>query len=216
MDEKEKLLKTIDDLLRRFPEVEKSWYHSGMGGWFINISDYESLMTEVLSLIPHIYGFGHPNSQRVINAYNQQSLKGLKIVKGIIEGTKNNIEKGLISEITESITIDIKTDFLNSAQEFIENDQKDPAAVLGCVVLEDSLKKLAKKNGIEGVQSKEMSVVANTLLSKKIIDKFTHSSILSFRNLRNAAFHAQWDEISLESVRLLLTFLPIFINRFKV
>jgi len=216
MDEKEKLLKTIDDLLQRFPEVEQSWYHSGMEGWFRNTSAYEALMTEVLSLIPHIYGFGHPNSQRVINAYNQQSLKGLKIVKGILEGTKNNIENGLISEITENITIDIKTDFLNSAQEFIENDQKDPAAVLGCVVLEDSLKKLAKKNGIEGMQNKEMSVVANTLLSKKIIDKSTLSSILSFRNLRNAAFHAQWDEISLQSVKLLLTFLPIFINRFKV
>ena len=31
MDEKEKLLKTIDDLLQRFPEVEQSWYHSRMG-----------------------------------------------------------------------------------------------------------------------------------------------------------------------------------------
>jgi len=216
MDEKEKLLKTIDDLLKRFPEVEQSWYHSGMEGWFRNTSAYEALMTEVLSLIPHIYGFGHPNSQRVINAYNQQSLKGLEIVKGILEGTKNNIENGLISEITENITIDIKSDFLNSAQEFIENDQKDPAAVLGCVVLEDSLKKLAKKNGIGGMHNKELSVVANTLLSKKIIDKSTHSSILSFRNLRNAAFHTQWNEISLESVKLLLTFLPIFINRFKV
>ena len=216
MDEKEKLLKIIDDLLQIFPEVEQSWHHSGMEGWFRNTSAYESLMTEVLSLIPHIYGFGHPNSQRIINAYNQRSLRGLQIVKGILEGTKNNIENGLISEITENITIDIKTDFLNSAQEFIENGQKDPAAVLGCVVLEDSLKKLSKKNLIEGMQNKEMSVVANTLLSKKIIDNSTHSSILSFKNLRNAAFHAQWHEISLESVKLLLTFLPIFINRFKV
>ena len=168
MDESEKLLKTIDNLLQKSPEVEQSWYHSGMEGWFKNTTAYESLMTEILSVVTYIYGFGHPNSQRVINAYNQESLKGLKIVKGILEGTRNNIENGLIAEITENITINIKTDFLNSAQEFIKINEKDPAAVLGCVVLEDSLKKLAKKNKIEGVQNKEMSVVANLLLSKKL------------------------------------------------
>ena len=216
MYEKEKLITIIDNLLKKFPEVEQSWYYSGIEGWFENTSAYESLMTEILSLIPHIYGFGHPNTQRVINAYNQQSLEGLRIIKGILEGTKNNIENGLLTEITENITINIKTDFLKSAQEFLENNQKDPAAILGCVVLEDSLKKLATKNKITGMQNKEMSVVANTLLSKKVIDKSTHSSILSFKNLRNAAFHAQWNERSFESVKLLLTFLPIFINRYKV
>jgi hypothetical protein len=58
-----------------------------------------------------------------------------------------------------------------------------------------------------------LSVVAQSLLSKGVIEKSTNQSISGFKNLRNAALHAQWSEVSKESVTLLLSFLPAFIEK---
>ena len=75
MNQTEKLIKQIDVLLSRFPGIEESWTHSSsLGGLFKDNTGYESLMTEILSLIPHIYQYGHPNTQRLIAGYNQHSL----------------------------------------------------------------------------------------------------------------------------------------------
>ena len=190
MNRAENLIKQIDQLLTKFPEVEESWYSSNMGGFFQDKVGYETLVTEVMSLVTHIYGNHHVHSQRVFHAYNQTSLNSLRQMKGVLVGTKENIMNGLIDTITENITVDIKTDFLETAREFNEKGDKDPAAVLACCVLEDSLKKLAVKNGINDLQDKLMGEVAKSLFSKDIIEKTTLSAIVSFKNLRNAAFHA--------------------------
>ena len=59
-------------------------------------------------------------------------------------------------------------------------------------------------------------MVINSLLAQKAIEKSTHATLMSFRPLRNAAFHAQWHEVSLEAVMMLLMFLPIFIEKHGV
>ena len=163
-----------------------------------------------------IYGSNHIHTKKVITNSNYASLDSLNHMKGILLGTKNNIENGLIDSMIENITVDIKIDFLTTAQEFAEQEHKDPAAVLACTVLEDSLKKLATKHNLNNLQSKEMSVIANSLFSNRIIEKSTKSSIFGFKDLRNAAFHAQWNEVSLETVKQLLTFLPIFLEKHKI
>jgi hypothetical protein len=211
------LLTQIDTILERFPSVRQSWkYERTIGGWFDDKTGYESLMTEVLSFLEHIYGKGHPHLQRAAKWYSEDSLEGLKSIQGIVEGTRANIECGFVDKLESKLVIDIKTDFLATAQEFADAGDKDPAAVLAASVLEDSVKRLAARHNLDHLKNQEMSVVANGLLSAKVIEKSTHASILAFRNLRNAAFHAQWHEVSLESVKMLLMFLPAFIENHNV
>lgn len=217
MDQSSKeLIKKIDDLLNRFPVVKSSWHSSTMGGSFSDTVGYESLVTEVISLVTHIYGGGHPHTQRVINAFNQSSLYSLKQMEGILIGTKTNVDGGLLTNMKSRIILDIKSDFLDTANELMDDGAKDPAAVLACTVLEDTLKRLAVVNGIDDVQDKEMSVVSVALLKEGAIEKSTNKAILSFKDLRNATFHAQWDQVSEETVRMLLTFLPTFIEKHAI
>lgn len=196
--------------------MKGSWYSSNMGGHFQDTVAYETLITESHGLIAHIHSKGHPNIQRTIHAINQASLHSLEQIEGILQGTKTNLESGLLDELTSNILIDLKTDFLTTAQQLVAEGQKDPAAVLACVVLEDSLKRLAVRHGLRGLADKEMSVVAGSLLAKGIIEKTTNQSIQSFKGLRNAALHAQWAEVSLESLKLLLVFLPDFIEKHRL
>jgi len=209
----QKLLSQIDRLLAKFPPVKQSWYSTTMGGNFKDTVGYEALITECYELLAHIHSGGHPSIQRTIHAINNASLYSLEQVEGILQGTKTNLEAGLLDDLMSKILIDLKADFLDTAQQLIEEGQKDPAAVLTCVVLEDSLKRLAQKHGIEGLANKEMSVVAGSLLTKGVIEKTTNQSIQSFKALRNAALHAQWTEVSVESLKLLLVFLPAFMEK---
>lgn len=212
-DPSAKLLAQVDALLALFPDVKASWLSANMGGGFKKPVEYECVITQSISLVRHIYGVGHPHTQRVVNFVNEGSLYSLQQIEGLLLGAKTDLANGLIQDLTSRIVIGIKSGFLETASAMADEGQKDPAAVLACIVLEDSLKRLAVKHNIPNAADKEMSVVTNMLLSKKIIEKSTNQAIRSFLGLRNAALHAQWHEVSIESVKFLLAFLPSFIEK---
>ena len=62
------LLLRIDNLLSRFSRIKAGWNSSTYASGFNDTVGYEALVTEVISLITHIYGNGHPHTQRVLHA----------------------------------------------------------------------------------------------------------------------------------------------------
>jgi hypothetical protein len=210
----DELIANTEALLRRFDGIESSWqYSQTMGGWFKDKEGYEALMTELISLMHHIYGDDHPHYQRIIYFHNQHSLEGLLSSKGVLIGPIEVLKKGYLENLSKRLAVEISTDFLSAARDLAEAGEKDPAAVLACSVLEDALKRLASRNGFSELANQELSVVANSLLARKVITKTTHASVIGFKTLRNAALHAQWNEVSLEAVRLLIAFLPTFLEQ---
>ena len=209
----ETLIAQIDQLLAQFPAVKQSWFSSNMVSGFKRNVEYEAIITEAISLVTHIYGPGHAHVQRVIHAVNDGSLRSLEQIEGVLVGTRSNLVNGLLDDLRSRIAVDLKSGFLETAQQLAAEGQKDPAAVLGCIVLEDTLKRLATKHSIDNASDKEMSVVAGLLYSKGVLEKATNQTIQGFKGLRNASLHAQWTEVSLESVKLLLVFLPAFIEK---
>ena len=203
----------VDELLSRLGAVKKTWWSSNMGGGFKDTVGFEAMYTEAIPLLAAIYGRGDPHYQRVIHFYNESHLHALEQTEGLLLGTKANLESGILDDIRSKILVDIKSDFLETSRLLLDEGQKDPAAVLACIVLEDSLKRLAQKAELKDALDKEMNVTAGLLFNADIIEKSTNQSIQNFKNLRNAALHAQWDQVSGESVALLLAFLPVFIEK---
>jgi HEPN domain-containing protein len=206
----------IDELLRQITPLKGTWWSSNMGGGFKDTVSFEAIYTETISLIAAIYGKGKPHYQRVIHFYSEGHLHALEQTEGLLIGTKKNLESGLIDDLKSKVLIDIKTDFLETANNLLNEGEKDPAAVLACIVLEDSLKRLSSKSNLKEAKNKELSVVAGLLYRAGIIEKSTNQSIQNFKNLRNAALHAQWEQVSAESVGLLLTFLPMFFEKHEI
>lgn len=214
MDKRAKaFIDKLDDLLSRIDPLKSTWWSSNMGGGFKDTVAFEALYTEAISLLASVYGTGHPHYQRIIHFYNEGHLRALEQTQGVLLGTKSNLESGLLDDLRSKVLIDIKSDFLETARGLLEEGKKDPAAVLACIVLEDSLKRLAQKFNLKEAQDKEMNVTAGLLLSAGVIEKSTNQSIQNFKNLRNASLHAQWAQVSAESVGLLLAFLPMFIEK---
>ena len=184
-----------------------------MGGGFKDTVSFESLYTEAISLLASIYGTKNPHYQRIINFYNEGHLAALQQTEGLLLGTRNNLQSGLLDDLRSQVLIDIKSDFLKTARNLLEEGEKDPAAVLASIVLEDSIKRLAARHALKEAEDKEIGVAAGLLLKAGAIEKSTNQSIHNFKNLRNAALHAQWDQVSRESVSQLLAFLPMFIEK---
>lgn len=214
MDKRAKaFIEKLDELLTRIGPLKETWWSSSMGGGFRDTAGFEAIYTEALSLLASLYGKGHIHYERILHFYSEGHLQALEQTEGVLLGTKGNLESGFLDDLRSKVLLDIKSDFLETARGLLEEGQKDPAAVLACIVLEDSLKRLAQKSNLKEAQDKEMNVTAGILFSAGIIEKSTNQSIQNFKNLRNAALHAQWDQVSAESVGLLLAFLPIFIEK---
>jgi hypothetical protein len=213
MEQDDRLIALIEAILPKFEQVAASWSRNENGyGGFQNIVLKHALEMEVCALADYVYGSKHPNAEMIRSAIGGSTMTHLQSAQGLLMGTASAIRNGLLDDLQTKILLDVQSDFIDAARAALENDSKDVAAVLLCVVLEDSVKRLATKSNQDQLLGKEFSVVVLGLFKASTITKATKGVLLSHTDLRNSAMHAQWDEVSAESVQSLLGFLPMFIE----
>ena len=128
---------------------------------------------------------------------------------GVLKSIKSEIELGLVGNIQLQAQGGIFGDFITLARESL-NDSKDVAAVLVSAALEDTLKKFALHNGLD-VDDKDMSQVIKALKSQGSLIGPQASLVKSYVQLRNKAFHAEWDKIEKETVNSAISFIETFL-----
>lgn len=216
MSKESKLIEQIERVLAKFPAVEATWHSSNMAAGFRNAVAYHSLRTECTALINFVYGIEHPQASEFRRTIRRESLHDLNSAEGMLRGAIEAIRHGLLNDLRTEILLDVQADFLSAAQTAVEGGAKDVAAALSAVVLEDSVKRLAAKHGLDGLENQEFTVVVTGLFKADVITKATKGALLAHKDLRNAALHAQWHEVSPEAVQALLYLLPVFIEQHGV
>lgn len=213
MDQRDRLIALIDAMLPKFEQVAVSWTEGSQGyGRFRDTVLKHALEIEGCALADHIYGRGHPNAEMIKDALVGSTMHHLRSAQGLLIGTASAIRNGLLEDIQTRVLLDVQGDFIEAARVALNNDSKDVAAALLCVVLEDSVKRLAIKHGQTSLLGKDFSVVVVELLKADVITKASKGVLLSHTDLRNSALHAQWHEVSVDAVQNLLGFLPMFIE----
>ena len=82
--------------------------------------------------------------------------------------------------------------------------------MLVSAALEDTLKRFALQNQLD-VAEAEMAQVVNALKSKGLLKGPQASIVQSYVQLRNKAFHAEWDKIEKETVNSAISFTETFL-----
>lgn len=216
MSHDSKLIEQIERVLAKFPAVSATWHSSNMSHGFRDTVAYYALRAECISLIDHVYGAEHAQARVFHRNISNETLHHLQAAEGMLRGTIESIKHGLLEDIRTQVLLDVQGDFLAAADSALSSGAKDVAAALSCVVLEDSVKRLAAKNGLDDLADKEFSVVVVGLFRAGAITKATKGALLTYKDLRNSALHAQWHEVSAEAVRALLYFLPVFVEQHGV
>lgn len=209
---KEKILSRIADLLSINQNVIKSQGEA----W--NIGDMEKATLGTLTLFKIAYGDNSKQEQFLINlrqAYyvnvSGASLWNIMIyVNSSLETLREEIELGFIDSIEKKAFGEVYGDLLTLSKELIDKNYKEAAVVLACGALEDSFKKYSQYQGLDTYDA-ELSKVINSLKAKSLLKGAQAGIAQSYVQLRNKAFHAQFDKIDTPEIKSLIAFVEAFI-----
>ena len=124
------------------------------------------------------------------------------------------MENDLLGNIKGLLQADIFADFLEIGEHLLAEGYKDAAAVTIGAVLEDGLRKLCDKNGIDTMRPNGSRLTIdplNTELAKQAVySKLTQKQVTSWAHIRNKAAHGEYDEYDKSQVKMMLLFVQGF------
>ncbi len=145
------------------------------------------------------------------------NLSRIDFLRGVVRLLKENR-----IPFREIAAAEIFSDFLEMAEHLLEENFKDPAAVLVGGVLEEHLRKLCVKNSLPlefintkgDVKPKKADTLNSDLMTAGIFTKLDQKSVTAWLDLRNKAAHSLYSEYTKEQVALFLQSVRDFITRY--
>ena len=122
----------------------------------------------------------------------------LQKVFGLLKSAYEEMKHGLFKKFEYLVMAETFDDFLDHAEKFHKANQKKEAAILAAIVFEDSIKKIAKKNGIETNQT--LDPLIKELIKAEVFNAIEGKRITGYVPLRNSALHANWEEFDIKNV----------------
>ena len=111
-----------------------------------------------------------------------------------MESAKEEVEKGFLYKIERLVSTDLFDSILEHAEYLLSKGHKDPAAILGRVVIEKTLKEIAERETIELPDNVKLSKVNEILWKNQIYDKIAWRLIQGYIDLGNFAAHGDFDK----------------------
>ena len=211
MNLKDNILNRIDELLRKEPDR-------------VSLVEAGEISLAVTSIFEIIYGTCSPQLELVERVrkqvYENKNTRHsdeyfnarifVQHLHGFLRNLALDIRGGRIANVQSEARGEVLGDFLVLAREALKEGEKDVAAVLACAALEDALKRCASDRGLN-VEDKNMSSVVNALKSKGVIRGAKGQILRGYVQIRNKAFHAEWDAIDDASVSSIIGFTERFL-----
>jgi hypothetical protein len=168
-------------------------------------------LTKVLNIITVVFGTQSPHFVHLATLTTGSMTHSYEIypVVGLIEGALDDLEKGYLLGQEFFIAGDIFDSVLEQAKNLNQNVHRDPAAILARVVLENALKRLARREGLDDNQ--KASRLNDELKRIGIYPQPQWRLIQAWLDIGNAAAHGRFDEYNEEDVQRLLKDIEAFL-----
>jgi len=206
------LQKTGEKLVNLIP-IAVDWINES------RIAEYHQWFNSVANLI----NFVAPTNSifivecnRLMNDIGLQKGLHIRFVKkmyGLLNSALEDWKAGFLRKIEYIVAAETFDDFLDHAALYHKGNKKIESSVLASAVLEDTLKKIAKKNE---VNPKGLSIehLIDELIKKDVFTPVKGKRIKGFASVRNHALHAEWDEFDIQDVGELIKGLKDLIDQF--
>lgn len=196
------------DLTTRFDELAKvPGFAVSSTGTYVRggaVGEVQQWMVEVTNLVSIATGRRGTHWEQaqaaLLRANSESPLKveTIHVMRGVLAATRTDRERGLLSQIEYSIFAEAFDDFLDNAASLHKSGQLEGSAVLVSAVLEDTVKKIARKNQLAPAPTLEPAI--NDLVSAGVFTPVMAKRVKAWAAVRTAAFHARWNEIDLKAV----------------
>ncbi len=173
-----------------------------------------------LSFIAGLFGEDHVYytefKVNVNGTYGSRTRIGISILNAI----KNEIEQGWLTTIKSLITAEVFSDFLEMSLHLLDNNYKDPAAVMIGSILEEHLRQLCIKNGVEltyqkgdEVKPKRADTLNTDLVKQGVYNVLEQKGVTAWLDLRNKAAHGHYNEFVIAQVKEMYSGVLGFLQR---
>ena len=156
------------------------------------------------------------NSHAALAKFGEHNSYNVPLLAGILQALRADYEADYLVTVEELIHADIFGDFLDMAKYLLSEGYKDPAAVIIGGVLEEHLRKLCGKHGIQVVVSgrpKKADSMNAELATASVISKLDQKNVVAWLDLRNKSAHGKYSEYSAQQVELLHQSVQDFLTR---
>lgn len=192
------LLKRFDELIKRGEGLLK--FSSSR-----DFAELDAWETACLHLVDKTFGEESVYYERLSDALdipNRQARKDHGVA--IMEGAKEEIEKGFLYKTKHFIAVDLFDSILEQAEYLLDRGFKDAAAILGRVIIENSLKDIARRRNIEFREKIKLSKLNEILWKESIYAKNVWRITQGHIDTGNYAAHGDFDKYNDQSVKNML------------
>jgi len=187
---------------------------------------YTKMSDAIIRFAPH--GSAYMTLAKPIFDSLEKQLQGpytlpeshLARMAGILESLKNAYTTGYLKTIEELVNSGLFSDFLEMGNYYLNEGHKDAAAVILGGVLEEHLRKLCQKNGIDitydngksETKMKKTSILNQDLVKNAVYNEGQKKQVDAWLFIRNSAAHGKYSEYTKDQVQNMLDGLRIFFN----
>ena len=215
-------IQQIEEILLNYEDYQKNrkaLVNSGKEQERVN-----SLITRIMAIVKRITGNTSEYYKQIENVLAQYGHVNVRVMviplKGVLDGLYQDLKAGYLKSFSELIHADIFSDYIEMAEYLLEEGYKDPAAVITGSTLEEHLRKLCIKNGIDietmrqgKLGPKKADRLNSELAKEKVYSKLELKSVTAWLDLRNKAAHGKYSEYDENQVKQLIIGIRDFIIR---
>lgn len=207
----------LRELIEEGQNVVKLAKQSSSGYTYIRGADltkYQSWFAKFENVLNTVFGIQSSHFKQLEHAGENLRTYGadpryIYPVIGILDGALNDLENGFLLNQEFLVAADVFDSVLEQAKHLLDTGYKDPAAVLGRVVLEDSLKRLARTNGLD--DTKKASVINTDLKTANIYNQPQWRQIQAWLDIGNDSAHGNFINFSDDDVKRMLDGIEAFL-----
>lgn len=132
---------------------------------------------------------------------NDQLLGGVPWVlvqkmQGLLRSIREEATHGLLRRLEDVVVATAFDDFLDHADAFHRGNKAREAGVLAAIVLEDTLKRIAQRHGVQG-SGQSLEPLIDELTKAGVFTTVKAKRIKAYAGVRNPALHAEWDKFDI-------------------
>jgi hypothetical protein len=181
-----------------------------------NATSISTLMCDTIRRFAPPHSQYIESMQSILKEYGAGNANVVPHMVGILSALRQAYEANYLDRVAELIHAEVFGDFIEMAEYLLSEGYKDPAAVLIGSVLEEHLRQLCARHGIDtetAGRPKAANQLNSDLTAYSVYSKLDQKGITAWLDLRNKAAHGKYAEYTKEQVALLLSGVRDFMTR---
>ena len=217
---RDRLVQRIDQLLQKGADVLATRHRTDQYTEYVDVGKIKGFRSAALSFVERVYGISHSHYRELDKTTTGFGPLDVEMGIEILQSIRDEIAGDWLFTLRGMITAEVFADFIDMARFLLENGYKDPAAVIAGSVLEEHLRELCQKNGVEsdtvsdsGGKPKKADRLNAELAAANVYTKLDQKAVTMWLDLRNKAAHGKYGEYTHEQVRNMVAGVTEFMAR---